>query len=389
MTSTTRRLRIGFVSIKDALDVSSWSGIPYHVLMHLREHPVDIELFSPLDRRLKWLQAPQIIMAKLRRQRLVLNHVPMLLKSYARQIECQLRSRSVDVVLSVDSIPITYLQCKQPVVFWNDAVFHDMVDYYPGFFSSLSPAAVRRGKREEERALQRCDIAVYSSNWAANRARRLTDPTKVKIVPFGSCLIENASEEEIICRARAKRTDRPNACELLFVGVEWDRKGGDLAIETTRLLNEAGIKARLRAVGSRPPYAVPDYVELLGRIPKSTPGGLAQLSSLFRDSDVFILPTKAEASAIVFCEASSFGLPIVTYDTGGTVEYVKDGISGACLPVTANAADFAAAIGVFLEPTRYECLSRGAHQQYRDRLNWKTSVTQLVSILNQSTSGMA
>jgi glycosyltransferase involved in cell wall biosynthesis len=375
-----KRLRIGFVSIEDASDILSWSGIPFQILSHLRQHSVDVEVISPLDRRLKCLLTPAILLAKARKQRLVLNHSSILLKSYARQIERQLDKRPVDVIVSANSIPITFLRCSQPVVFWNDAVFHNMVSYYPGFFSSLTASAIRCGKRQEERALQRSDAAIYSSNWAANCARSLTDPDKIYILPLGSSLTEEATEEEVAFRARMKRRKRVNSCELLFVGVEWERKGGDTAIEAARLLNDSGIKTRLRVVGSRPRTTPPDFVELLGFIPKSTPEGIAQLSDLFRSADLFILPTKAEAAGIVFSEASSFGLPTVTYDTGGVSDYVRDGVNGVCLPESGTAADFAATVRALLDPKIYEDLSVRAFQEYRKRLNWATSVEKLVGI---------
>jgi glycosyltransferase involved in cell wall biosynthesis len=92
------------------------------------------------------------------------------------------------------------------------------------------------------------------------------------------------------------------------------------------------------------------------------------------------LPTKAEASAIVFCEATAFGVPIVTYDTGGTAEYVKKGINGLCLHRDSGAADFASAIRTLLDARTYESLALRAFDEYRTRLNWGVSVKEIISI---------
>lgn len=305
----------------------------------------------------------------------------LLLNSYARQIERRLRSHPVAVIFSTSSIPITFLRCAQPVVFWTDAVFHTMFDYYGGVFANLSPSSIERGKWQEEAALERCDAAVYSSHWAAEAASAFTDPKKIHILPFGSSLPVTSTPEEIALRARNKRSARPDSCELLFVGVDWDRKGGEIAVETARILNESGIKTTLRVVGSQPATTPPEFVEILGFINKSTPEGMKRLADLFQSADLFILPTKAEAAGIVFCEASSFGLPSVTYSTGGVSDYVKNGINGACLPLAASAADFAASIRTLLfDPASYEALSVGAFLEYRDRLNWATSVEGLVEL---------
>ena len=52
------------------------------------------------------------------------------------------------------------------------------------------------------------------------------------------------------------------------------------------------------------------------------------LSQLYLQADVFLLPTRNEAAGIVFCEASAFGLPVVSTRTGGVESYVEDGMTG-------------------------------------------------------------
>jgi glycosyltransferase involved in cell wall biosynthesis len=381
LTDHHKKLRLGFVSIEDASDIRAWSGTPFHILSQLRRHNVEVELFSPLDRRLKYVLAPTKLVACAARRSFILGHAPLMLSSYARQIERRLRAHPVDVLFSTSSIPITHLRCAQPIVFWTDAVFHSMPGYYGGSFAGLTPSSIRRGRRQEQTALQRCSAAIYSSHWAADIARTLTDPQKIHVIPFGSSIPATSTPEEIALRAREKRATRPHTCELLFVGVDWDRKGGDIAIDTARLLNQSGIKTTLRVVGSRPSAPPPDFVELLGFLDKSTPQGMQQLTRLFQNADFLLLPTKAEASAIVFCEACSFGLPTITCATGGVSDYIHHGVYGACLPLTATAADFASEIRTLLaQPARYEAFSSAASLASRDRLNWNTSIHALVDL---------
>jgi hypothetical protein len=102
----------------------------------------------------------------------------------------------VDVIVSIACPPISFLRGSLPVVFWADAVFHDVVNYYPGHFSSLTPSTIRRGKQMEERSMQRCDAAIYSSNWAANSARKLIDARKIHVLPFGPGFTEEMTEED-------------------------------------------------------------------------------------------------------------------------------------------------------------------------------------------------
>jgi glycosyltransferase involved in cell wall biosynthesis len=181
--------------------------------------------------------------------------------------------------------------------------------------------------------------------------------------------------------SKKKRADRKNECELLFVGVDWDRKGGAIAVEAARLLNEAGIKTVLRVVGPTGEMILPSFVESLGFMDKNSEEGVHKLLELFRRADFFILPTKAEAAGIVFSEASSCGLPSLTYATGGVPDYVRSGVNGFCLAPGAPASDFVDHIQALLSnASEYEAMSVRAFSEYQERLNWETSVNELIQI---------
>jgi glycosyltransferase involved in cell wall biosynthesis len=181
--------------------------------------------------------------------------------------------------------------------------------------------------------------------------------------------------------SKNKRANRRNECELLFVGTNWERKGGDVAVETARLLNEAGIKTVLRVVGPRQQKALPGFVESLGFINKNSEEGVHCLIKAFQSADFFILPTKAEAAGIVFCEASSYGLPSLTYATGGVPDYVRDDVNGFCFAPEAPASVFSSKIRELLSnPPKYTAISQRAFSEYQSRLNWENSVRLLIQI---------
>lgn len=363
----------------DPSDRTSWSGIPFQILGQMRAQQVDVRVLSPLATRAKYLLAPVKLLAKSRKKSATLDHFPIVLRGYARQIQKFVNQNGIDVVFSPSSIPITLLDCGKPIVIWTDAVFHSMYDYYGKTFAKMTISAVARGKWQEETALRNCRVAAYASTWAMEGARRFADPSKLRVLPFGSSLPVQHTAEDIARSAREKRANRKKKCELLFVGVNWERKGGSIAVETAKLLNEAGIETKLRVVGSHPPSEVPSFVEVLGFINKNSDDGRAQLVDLFRSADFFILPTKAEAAGIVFAEASSYGLPCITYATGGVTEYVRNGINGICIEPGGTAARFADAITSMLEsPAGYEACAVRAFQEYETRLNWESSVRQLI-----------
>jgi len=378
-------LRIGFVSILDASDVTAWSGIPFQILTHMRKQGADVEVLSPLRTRIKYLFTPAKIAARFNKTSITLDHFPLVLRAYAKQIDEFVRHRDIDVIFCPSTIPVTLVKSGKPIVTWTDAVFHGMHEYYGKTFANLTKSAAARGRWQEMTALRNCRIAAYASKWAFDGAREIAEESKLRILPFGSSLLVQHSMEDVRTAAIQKRLTRKNRCELLFVGVNWERKGGDIAVETARLLNEAGIETKLRVVGSTPPKRVPPFVEVLGFISKHSEEGRRRLLDLFCSADIFILPTKAEAAGIVFAEASSCGLPCITYATGGVTDYVRHGVNGVCIQPGGSAAQFADEVRRMLNsPADYEGYATRAFQEYNERLNWNHSVRQLLGFCADS-----
>jgi glycosyltransferase involved in cell wall biosynthesis len=379
------KLKIGFVSLDDANDVTSWSGIPYHLLNAMRRQDVSIELFSPLKEDFRYVLASIKIAARLAKRDVVVHHFPVALRSYARQLKREIQRNPVDVILSIGTPPFTLLECAEPIVFYTDAIFHMMPGYYGGMWDRLSRGAIRRGILQEERALERCTIGVYSSSWAAEGARQLTQPGKIRVVPFGANMPVDHDRSTVKNWVDERLARTPSECRLLFIGVDWARKGGAIAVETARLLNEIGVNTKLTIVGCQADEEVPDYVEVLGFVNKRSSEGRTQLEELYRHATFFILPTRAEASAIVYCEASAFGVPTITFKTGGVEDYVREGINGVCLPVGSKPELFARSIKEIVEDKdRYSALCTGAFNEYKTRLNWDSTASALVDLCREA-----
>src|ERR1700756_88477 len=69
-----RPLRIGFVFIQDANDATTWSGTPFQVLNQLRAQGNEVEVFSPLDSRIKYLLSPVKLFVRLGGRSASLDH---------------------------------------------------------------------------------------------------------------------------------------------------------------------------------------------------------------------------------------------------------------------------------------------------------------------------
>ncbi len=295
-----------------------------------------------------------------------------LLRAYAATVQAAQRRHRADAVVVGESPLVTFLQLDVPVVSWTDAVFGGMVGYYPEF-TGLSAGTVRRGHRQERLALHRVTAAVFLSEWAAAQARALyaVPAERVHVIPFGGALTSLPSAEEIDRSIERRAADKELG--LLWVGRNWLRKGGDIAVQTAGILRERGHEVTLTLIGVTPPEAVRGlpWVRCLGLLSRSSEVERQRLFSAFLNSHVHLLPTRAECMGLGAAEASAYGVPSVVTGTGGTSSVVVDGSTGFLVAEGSGAEQYADAVErIFAAPGGFATYAAQAHQDYVDRLSY-------------------
>jgi glycosyltransferase involved in cell wall biosynthesis len=381
---TAARLRIAFLTSTDPRDRRAWSGLHYMLAQTLQKHVGEVTYLGPVSLRYFFALGDRInkVIGKLSQGRRYHYSISVLTaKLYAAIFARKLQKGQYDLIFAPASYTeFAYLNTILPIVYCCDSTITQLIDYYAGL-SKLLPVSKRELAYIEQRAINRANLLLYSSHWAGNSA--INDfgapPEKVAVVPFG------ANFPVVPARAEALHHPlRPGKCRLLFVGVEWVRKGGQIAVDTLISLRAQGVEAELTICGCVPPTGVEHpYLTVIPFLDKNNTEQLSKLVQLYSEADFFLLPTRAECAAIAFCEASSFGLPSFTTDTGGIADFVENGINGYRLNIAAGGIEFAAAIAQTLaDPIRYQELRRTARLLYEEKLNWDIwgqSVYQLVS----------
>jgi len=116
---------------------------------------------------------------------------------------------------------------------------------------------------------------------------------------------------------------------ILFVGRDFRRKGGDIALRAFINIAKEFDKAELCYVGK-----VDDY-KLLGIAMKTNrvkyyenPSDEVLYGKLFPSSDIFLFPSRSEAFGISMIEAMSYSLPVVVSDLPSIKENIIDGYNG-------------------------------------------------------------
>jgi len=105
---------------------------------------------------------------------------------------------------------------------------------------------------------------------------------------------------------------------LLFVGVDWHRKGGPELLDAFARVRVDFPDLELTLVGSGPDHPVPAGVRALGRVPH------AGMDAVYSEADLFVLPTHHEAFGVVLIEAITKALPCVHTTVGSQRWIVGD-----------------------------------------------------------------
>lgn len=129
-----------------------------------------------------------------------------------------------------------------------------------------------------------------------------------------------------------RATPRTGPPTVLFVGKQFERKGGALLLEAFRIVRARCPGARLVIVGPTTPPAAESGVEWLGNLDKNKPEEWTRLATAYRDADVFCLPSLFEPFGIVILEAMFFGLPCVGTAAWAIPEMIADGETGHTVP---------------------------------------------------------
>jgi glycosyltransferase involved in cell wall biosynthesis len=127
----------------------------------------------------------------------------------------------------------------------------------------------------------------------------------------------------------APRTGAPT---VLFVGKQFERKGGAVLLEAFRALRARLPGARLVIVGPTSPPASEPGVEWLGNLDKNEPQGWTRLVDAYQDADVLCLPSLFEPFGISILEAMCFGVPCVGTADWAIPEMIADGQTGFTVP---------------------------------------------------------
>lgn len=157
-------------------------------------------------------------------------------------------------------------------------------------------------------------IFTMSSNISESLVRDYgCNPSKVICVYGGSNV--RADEEDNADNGRYARRN------ILFVGLDWERKGGPVLAEAFKEVLKVHPDATLTIVGCQPNLSMQNCT-IPGKV------GLDEVKSYLNKASVFCLPSRLEPFGIAFLEAMAHKLPVVATRIGAIPDFIHEGRNG-------------------------------------------------------------
>ncbi len=372
--------KILYVTSYDANSRKSWSGVLYSINQELKKYydVHNLVIASPvggvIDRATN--KAYKLMTGK----EGLYSHSIKRAKKSSKILAEELSKSNYDAIFAIDSSSLYEINTDIPIIYYSDGLVSVMIDYY---WFNIHKKAIDEANIIQETALRKSKYTILTSRWAKEAAIRDygINSEKIEVIHTGANIENDQSTEQ----CSEKNT---NTIDLLFCGVDWERKGGNIAVETLRSLTRLDEKHQyiLHMYGCKPPYEISDKnIILYGFLNRDIPEQRKIFNNLWQKADFFISPLKADCAAASFCEACAFGVPSITFDTGGIADHIINDYNGYRLPVGSSPDDFARKIiELSANKTELEKLKTNARTYYLEDLNWNVAGEKIRNLIDMS-----
>lgn len=377
-------MKILYLTTENPYDINAWSGTIVAVRKALESAGNEIILCNNLHIPRTYALILKIY-SKLSKKHVDVKRQPYVLKSLAKQLSRCTKKLDYDIIFCISSLICPYYKDDKKIVYYTDACFASMLDYY--FDSSKwTPFSIENGHNAEKLSMINSDKIILTSQWAVNSAIDAYDisPTKFSAINIGSNLYHSYNSDDLLHYFMKRNTMNPlTYYKFLFVGRDWKRKGGALALSIVKELNYKGYPSKLIIIGTTPKLSDDEknYVNFVGFLDKSKVSDITMLEHYYLESDFYIQPSIAECQAVSYAEASAFGLPCIATDTGGISDIVNENNGHLLLPNDDVNKYIEVIEPYLLEPQKYFHLAQSAFEYYKTNLNWNVIGEKISQVL--------
>jgi|LSQX01.1.fsa_nt_gb glycosyltransferase involved in cell wall biosynthesis len=254
-----------------------------------------------------------------------------------------------------------------PTYCYFDATVAQVVKAKKWEFTRASERSLQRIFNDQKNLFDQCTGIFPRSEWAA----------KSVIDDYGiNCEKINIAGAGVNHRVSPLQHESYARQSILFIGRDFERKGGPLILEAFRLARKQLPSARLVIIGCNPGINETG-VEITGPISKDAPGGLALLLKHFSEASLFCIMSNFEPFGIVVLEAMQSSVPCILPNNYAFPEMVIDGVTGSTIsePDPLKLSD--AFIQMLSDPALLERMGNAGREHFKKNYSWSTTANRI------------
>jgi alpha-maltose-1-phosphate synthase len=170
---------------------------------------------------------------------------------------------------------------------------------------------------------------------------------------------------------------------ILFVGTQFQRKGGDVLLEAFRVVRRSLPAARLTIIGPRDLAIADEGVDMVGHLRQDDPSARRRLLDAYASAAVYCLPTRYEPFGISYLEAMYFGVSCVGTDTGAVPEMIINGETGYLVPVDDAAALADRLLALLTNAELAARMGDAGRRRAREVFTWPAAIDRMLAVMRR------
>jgi glycogen synthase len=164
--------------------------------------------------------------------------------------------------------------------------------------------------------------------------------------------------------------------KILFNGSDFQRKGGDLVLESFEQIRKVMPEATLFFLGKKLEHP-PDGVINPGNI-----NSLEEMRQLFLEADLVLSPARCDPFPSFVIEGMNYGVPAIVSGNDGMPEIVDDGINGLVVNPLTSESIAQKVIDLLGSPSTLTSMSHEARKKVNTHLNYDVVANKIIRVLS-------
>ncbi len=169
---------------------------------------------------------------------------------------------------------------------------------------------------------------------------------------------------------------------FLFVGKQWERKGGPTVLRAFERLRRELPDAELTIAGPAKLSVDVPGVQVLGRVSREGSEGAGAMADLYRRATAFVMPSLYEPLGVAVLEAMAAGLPCIGSTGGALPELIEDGVTGLLVQPGDEDALLERMRELATGPDLCRALGDAGASRYRERFTWDAVADRMLEAIS-------